>query len=316
MNADLMGTPDVNLVNKMNLYESFMSGPNKPLTTVSQMSRLSQSGIKILTYNVSWQSTSGLQPNWPICNSVDDANNERHYTKCIQNIATVIDENAPYDFVCLQEVANLDKIIAASLALSNMKYLEYQSGPEKMATFWNGNQYNLVENINGSFRTGRPFQILIFRENICLINLHLPHLNKTAVVKNLEYLITKIDPKITNYRFIMAGDFNYALNNPDEKKNFLPSLQLYDLKFHINPKYIATCCIPPFRRNTLQFDHVIDTLDMPVSVASPKVAEMASDHLPIIAILNDISVSRIYKNKYKSYRKKYGAFQGRTGKMI
>jgi endonuclease/exonuclease/phosphatase family metal-dependent hydrolase len=117
------------------------------------------------------------------------------------------------------------------------------------------------------------------------MNLHLPHLNKKAVVKNLEYMITKIDPKLKNHRFVIAGDFNYPMNNADSNKGFLPKLKLFDIEFHINANHIPTCCVPPFRKHTIQFDHVIDSLDTPISITSPKVESPASDHLPIIVIL-------------------------------
>ena len=89
----------------------------------------------------------------------------------------VIDNNGPYDFICLQEVSNSDEIIKESKILSSMNYNIHQSDSEQIGTFWN-KKYHLVKNRNSEFRPGRPYQVLIFEENICLINLHMPHVNK------------------------------------------------------------------------------------------------------------------------------------------
>lgn len=264
-----------------------------------------EAGITILTYNVSWQSTSGRQEKWPLCNNYSDESNSGYYGKCINNMIELIDGNGPYDFVCLQETTNLDTIISKSNFLSKMSNEKHQSGQEEMVTFWN-NKYHLIKIINGEFKAGRPYQILIFKEKICLVNLHMPHTNKFMIGRNLSKIAEKIS-HLDNYRYIMAGDFNYSINDPDPKISLLPKILLPQKEFFISPTYIKTCCVPPYEEHRTQFDHVIDSYAIPRAITSPTVVTPASDHLPIIAELEqDIdTMNRIYKLKYGKYKKKY-----------
>jgi hypothetical protein len=319
------GIKSINLLEETHWHEIFMEElrallvepqtfPIKENITqnkrVAKSDNVQPSKLKILTYNVSWQSTSGTQHGWPLCNNDTDETNERHFSKCVTHIVNIIDSNGPYDFVCLQEITNFDFIIKKSKTLPLMKYSMHKSGPEQIVTFWD-KKFHLVENYNGEFKPGRPYQITIFKENICLINLHLPHSNKIMLKKYLEHMFQSVNPNLKNYRFVMAGDFNYVLNDPNPKIGFLPTMSLVNTKFYISPTQIQTCCVPPFNTYKLQFDHVVDSFDVPMLVSSPTVNYPASDHLPILAILNDVTdvkdvtMDRIYHAKYKKYKKKY-----------
>lgn len=313
------GIKSITLIDENHWYEEFlnklretlMDGKKwQPSPIASRIATKKKSGIKILTYNVSWQSTSGKQSGWALCNNAIDETNDRHFTKCIQNMVKFIDDNGPYDFVCLQEITNLDIFIKESTVLPKMSYDAHKSGPEEIVTFWDA-KYHLSETKNGEFKPGRPYQILIFQEKICLINIHLPHTNKFRIKQNLGLMFDDLDTQLEGYRFIIAGDFNYAINHGDKRIGFLPKLHIHNTSFYIDPSYILTCCVPPFEKLKLQFDHVIDSFAMPGSINSPSMGYPASDHLPIIAILArkkeipDANMGRVYHYKYKKYKKKF-----------
>lgn len=310
------GIKSLTLIDENHWYEEFIKELRELLLknqVNSQPSRAQKEAnekkIIIFTYNVSWQSTSGEKSKWPLCNNTDESN-DRYFGICIQNIINVIDDNGPYDFICLQETTNINKIIEKSKILSSMDYKDHKSGPEQIVTFWN-KKYKLINKIYGQFVLGRPYQFLFFDNNFCVINLHLPHLHKYSVLEYIKCIFKNINPDLRKYRFIMAGDFNYVLNNPDPKIGFLPSIKIDNIVFNISPEYIGTCCIPPFDEYKLQFDHVLDTFDIPIKTISPTVSSPASDHLPLIAVLNNSSVStiagesRIFNKKYIKYKKKY-----------
>jgi len=79
--------------------------------------------MKVLSYNISWQSMTGLNNAWEFCNNNSDKSNERHYSKCIHSVVTMIDQNGPYDFVALQEASNHELIINNSSELKNLPFL-------------------------------------------------------------------------------------------------------------------------------------------------------------------------------------------------
>ena len=70
--------------------------------------------MKVLTYNVSWQSMTGLDSNWEFCNNTKNKNDDRHYSHCIINVANMIDNYCPFDFIALQEASNYKILIEQS----------------------------------------------------------------------------------------------------------------------------------------------------------------------------------------------------------
>jgi hypothetical protein len=239
--------------------------------------------MKILTYNLSWESMTGQQKDWIYCNNDSTKSSPKFFEKCINNMVTMIDNNAPYDFVALQEASNYKLLLEKSNYLEeNMDYRVGKSGRENIITFWDPTKYKLIKSINGSFQVGRPWTILIFQNGLCFINLHAGHYHFFVLMQKLASLITIIKNHIdiNTYRIIMAGDFNNIINENYTK------LMLARKKFFVNERRINT--IKKFKaEDGIQFDHVIDTKKRPIEVYSPKVANMASDHLPIITILSE-----------------------------
>ena len=236
--------------------------------------------MKILTYNVSWESMTGKKKDWLYCNNDTDKSNPKFFKKCITNVADVINKNGPYDFVALQEASNYRLLINESEHLQIMKHKIGRSGSENIITFWDPVKYKLIKSINGSFQTGRPWTALIFENNLCFVNIHAGHYHFFALTQKLAELISTLKKyiEINDYRIVIAGDFNNIINENYTK------LILSDKKFFMSKKRINT--IRRFSsKDQMQFDHVIDSKNIPLKIHSSKVAELSSDHLPIIAIL-------------------------------
>jgi hypothetical protein len=239
--------------------------------------------MKILSFNVSWESMTGKKSEWGLCNNKTDRSNPKHYMNCINNVANLIDDNGDYDFVSLQEAANYKKIIDNSKILKKMNNHVGISGKEEIVTFWN-EKYKLLNYIDGDFESGRPYNILIFRQLI-IINVHLGHYNKEILYNKLRKPIGNINmyngfkPK----RIIMMGDFNGEL-----QKYFGSKLKLNQYTFYINKKIILTCCSNIAKENkyTQQVDHIIDTKKAPVTYTIEQDDLLRSDHLPIFALIS------------------------------
>jgi hypothetical protein len=249
--------------------------------------------IKLLTYNLYWKAMTG---NHPACKS----------DICINNVADMIDKNDPYDFITFQEAANYEKLISLSKSLSNMSYRIHKSGPEYMITFWNPDKYNFDSIINGEFKAGRPWQAVFFKENICLINIHMGHFNKWTLIFHLNNMIKKIKESmdIKKYRIIIAGDFNYVINHINKEIGFGYCISIQGLRLYIKNTFISTCCQFPGKPTlSKHFDHVIDSLGTPFRVYSPVIQTPASDHNPIIALLA-VQKGGVYE-KYIKYKTKY-----------
>ena len=255
--------------------------------------------IRILTYNISWQSMVG-QAQWKLCNNSTDPNSPRHFSKCIQNVTDLIDSNGPYDIVCLQEASNYKKIISKSKILKQMSMALHKSGPEFIVTFWNKNTYHLIkEPLQTEFFPGRPIQVLEFDNHIKLINIHAGHFNKSVLVQKLSSVISSLGSEISD-RIIIAGDFNTDIE---------PIIKIAGILFYTSSeKKIPTCCGPGSYTN--YFDHVLDSAGPPIKIISPNVNPMASDHRPILATLEPTAShtfkgGKSYYDLYVKYKYKY-----------
>jgi len=265
--------------------------------------------INILSYNISWESTSGNVKNWSLCNNNTDINNPKHYSVCVNNISNVFDndndndnDNNNLDFITLQEATDYKKLIKKSSKLKTMKYEVYNSGLDVLVTFWNNSMYKLKYKILGKFEEGRPWMATIFKNNthtnnnnntsdLCLVNVHMGHYNKKEQLHMMNNMMIEIkkgiekkekkekkETQIKNtIRYIISGDFNYDIKEFGDSRN---SFNLNNTKFYFNPKHILTCCINRNRHN----DHVIDSLKSPNNISIPKVNYMASDHKPILVV--------------------------------
>ena len=246
--------------------------------------------INILSYNVSWESTSGSVKEWPLCNNNTNINNSRHYSVCVNNISSVFDDNL--DFITLQEATNYKNIISESKTLQNMNYEVHNSGLDVIVTFWKP-KYKVKYIIKGEFENGRAWMAIVFKnDNICLINVHLGHYTSDEEIIKLDEMLftikskmienenkTKITKEKTlNKRIIISGDFNYNIKELGNSKNIIT---INDINFYYNPKDILTCLVKRKRH----YDHIIDSYAKPMDINIPDVNYMASDHKPILGNL-------------------------------
>jgi endonuclease/exonuclease/phosphatase family metal-dependent hydrolase len=233
--------------------------------------------MNILTYNISWQSMTGNSSDWHLCNTVDQRS-DKYYGICINNIATFIDSNGPFDFIFLQEASNYELLIKQSKKLQTLSWAVHHSSRDVIVTFWNPDKFTIVENkiIGGKFKNGRPWIYIEFEENVSIINVHAPHCNKHLLQAYLEQMIKRIMDFTMIKRLIMCGDFNFY---------FKKSITLNNIKLHKSRDTILTCCSGINMTYQWQFDHVFDSKTKPIKIFSPKVNGLASDHKPLIAIL-------------------------------
>ena len=262
----------------------------KTLSSITYKKTLGKgsNNIKILSYNISWESTSGKKTSWPLCSNNTNPNNPKHYTVCIMNISKVITDN-PVDFITLQEASDYKKLMNEAQVLKTMNHITHSSGLDFMVTFWN-KKYKLQKTVKGEFETGRPWMACLFTNGICLINVHFGHYDQQGEISMITTMLEKVISSISNSvkRVIISGDFNYNIKdlwkNNLGKKNMLdipiPNNNL-GLKLHFHEKHILTCCVARRRH----YDHVLDSKSSPLDIQIPNVNYMASDHKPIIVTL-------------------------------
>uniref|UniRef100_A0A6C0EYS7 Endonuclease/exonuclease/phosphatase domain-containing protein n=1 Tax=viral metagenome TaxID=1070528 RepID=A0A6C0EYS7_9ZZZZ len=257
--------------------------------------------INILSYNVSWESTSGQDSKWPLCSNNSNPNSPKHFSVCVNNIASVFDSpDYELDFITLQEAKNYKNLIKQSQRLKKMKYELHKSGLDIIATFWNDHVagHKMVYTIKGEFEKGRPWMAIIFNNGLCLVNVHFGHYNEEEEMEHLEKMMAEIKKDIEKKgknivivkRFIISGDFNYDIkklsksrnnNNGSSNSSNSNNIILNNNKFFYNPKHILTCCVKRRRH----YDHVLDTIGIPIDINIPDVNYMASDHKPILVSL-------------------------------
>lgn len=117
-----------------------------------------------------------------------------------------------------------------------------------------------------------------------LVNVHFGHYNEEEEREHLTIMMQNIieygkNKKINVKRFIISGDFNYDIKNLGNGEKHI--IQIGNKEFHYHPKHILTCSI----RRRRHYDHVIDTQSPPRDINIPDVHYMASDHKPILAVL-------------------------------
>ena len=189
---------------------------HKSTTLSNEATRL----IKILSYNISWESMSGSVKNWSLCSNNSNPSNPKHNSVCVSNIADVfkqdleagfeksrtqtVSKNNNYknnnnnnnlDFITLQESTDFKKLIELSPQLKKMKYEVHNSGLDVMTTFWKP-KYKLLYTIKGEFEKGRPWMATVFNCGICLINVHFGHYNTNEEYRKLENMIFTIKEEI------------------------------------------------------------------------------------------------------------------------
>src|SRR5271154_750528 len=247
--------------------------------------------MHVLSYNVYYMSTLGTHP---LCQQKMQTN----LNICMSNIIQAIDANGPYDFVGLQEATNWDIIQNNSLQLKNMKHVFYNPGGEDMITFYDA-KYQLddtSDQITGNMAdTGRPFIVLFFKGNLCVINLHAGHagdiykfddyLEKTLRRATYSPSMSDYLLKLQTYDIIMMGDCNDPLsisntfdilNNPFFKIS--GGRKLYGI--NKTPTW-GRIIIKSTDKMSVAYDHILST-NQNISTQVLPILH-ASDHFPIMA---------------------------------
>ncbi len=279
---------------------------NSSLQPSLQSSLKLKPSMSILSYNVSWESMTGNDKKWMLCNSnsnnnKNDSSSSRHNSVCVGNVANVFDTAAEsLDFITLQESGEYKQLIKQSPTLQNMNYKTHKSGLDTICTFWN-KKYNsqLLYSIKGEFEEGRPWMAVCFKKNainntthttytlLCIVNVHMGHYTHTEEMEKLDKMMIEIKKYISKknkdrpqVRYIISGDFNYDIKQFGEYHRNC-NFKIDNTKFYYNPKNLLTCCLRRRRHN----DHIIDSLAKPVSISIPDVEFMASDHKPKLGII-------------------------------
>ncbi|AQN68046.1 5-nucleotidase superfamily protein [Saudi moumouvirus] len=251
--------------------------------------------VKILSYNIFFKSMIN-NPLHKKCKIIHDPENNLDYNSCLKNVSNFIQDNSDFDFVLLQEATNWNIIQKITPALQNMKFINHKYDLEEIVTFYHVNyKLDKTHNMIKGYMTdkNRPFLILFFNNELCLINLHAGHHQDiyhfdNHLIKILEKYHHKnifLD-KLKSYNIIMAGDFNDNLEDNSlkilENKYFgmnggrklygfnkIPSCCSYNLDKIYQPK---------------SYDHILSTLN---NISSQVITiKSASDHMPIIGYVN------------------------------
>lgn len=253
--------------------------------------------IKILTYNISWESMTGQwEPSHALCTG-------KEKKKCQQNVASFINDEGPFDFILLQEASEYSSVIDLLDGKKAYNFYQSESGREDMVTLWNKDKYNLQKDDVGKGilggEKGRPYQILPFEEKILLMNIHAGHkgeCNLLFILNELKYYLI-LHPQYNDYRIIIGGDFNHKIL---EQFNEEYQFEYEDLpRFYIDDKHFITCCIGEGENTTPRFwkwenknhvDFIIDTAGKPTYNGYDYEEKWnqyfpASDHLPVVACL-------------------------------
>ena len=237
--------------------------------------------ISVLSYNISWESMSGAKKDWALCSNNTNPKNPRHVSVCVSNIGKVINEN-PTDFITLQEATEYKKLLLECPRLKKMQYKVHNSDLDVIVTFWD-NKYKMIDSVEGEFEKNRPWMAILFSNGICLVNVHFGHYDSNEEYNKMENMIKKINAKIKENiikcnRYIISGDFNYDIKDLAGGNGII---NLDGVKFYNHPKHMLTCCVSRRRH----YDHIIDSYKPPKDIFIPNVEYMASDHKPIIGLL-------------------------------
>ena len=241
---------------------------------------------------------------------------------CKRNITRFIDSelhNKDYHFIGLQEASGYDYIIKHSPKLQTMNFKHYKPGSEDMILFYNKTKYILDENYmvkSWMHDTGRPFMILFFNDNICVINIHAGHRdditqfdnhlqNTFKGLKHNSVVIGKeaeILEKIRTYNIICMGDFNKSITSgfrilnrqlfgPTVSLTCCDSINLFTKSYNINSgKYVGS------------YDQILTSWNDAKQTMVHYPPAPASDHLPVSRTVN-LPLSGGKNNMYDKYMK-------------
>jgi hypothetical protein len=252
--------------------------------------------IAIASYNILWEIME--KDNHNALLDLFFKNNYKTMKKnLLANIQNVYDRYNPQIY-CFQEAAGYNEIIKI---FDKKKYSSHinKSGPEYMLTVWNNLRFKLKKTFDGEFESGRPFCILIFKDNLtkkyfALINLHAGHRTNTdtSIFNPIQKLINKNLKDFSQIsRIILVGDFNRDINHENKSNEY--HINIADTKYKFNyyeKPSNNTCCDVTGDKLKRNFDHVLDSEKIPMLRHELNkeswYAYPSSDHVMIMSILN------------------------------
>ena len=221
--------------------------------------------LKIVTYNLCWEGLEAEKKK-PFGKGKIDMSHciVNNKNICISNIANILTNSSNYDFILLQEIVENQwskLLIAIKDFMPNFEehykwILTNQNGDKKAGIMVIYNKkYSIKYQMEGELETaeisisnkigGRPYQIIIFNENLVVLNVHFPHKEDIKPYINFEKtLSTKLNTELRNiielknpkYQIIMGGDFNMdprhfiqRILSGLNRKFYLPNIKINSL---------------------------------------------------------------------------------------
>jgi hypothetical protein len=247
--------------------------------------------FNIMSYNVCWEAmTLGLK----LC-TTDDPKKSICKSNILSNISNNIKKYIP-DFATFQEASEHNNIIELFDSKLYNNHVNI-SGKEIMLTLWNKKKFTLINSYDSEFNVGRPYTILIFKnnknnKNIALINIHANHETNTEQVifdKINKFIKSNIELDVKNSitRVIMSGDFNRNVYE-DNTSNYIVKFSL-EFKLCRFPNDDVTYYSFYKYGDKYIYDHIIDSkgpiLKKILGNSSQNYKVPSSDHILIIGKL-------------------------------
>jgi len=262
--------------------------------------------VKVLSYNIFFKAMVS-DPIYENCGPIINDNKYNiKYTNCLKNVSNFAEANKPYDFVDLQEATNWRILQKITPTLSEMHAVSHKPGLDEIVTFYSS-KYQLDDSeyeIAGFLEDkNRPFLILFFKNNICIINIHAGH--KKDIYKFDYYLKHFLSSdknsekiflaKFKTYDIIMVGDLNdNLLPKKSNSTEDISKFKILSNKIFFNNERILysinhkpTCCDRTLAatKQNITFDHILSTLPPIQNISTVFPVKRASDHIPIISII-------------------------------
>lgn len=249
--------------------------------------------MKLLTYNISWESVTGQYNTQEKNKKKFMCLNQPFPTKCLANIIENIKNNYG-DIMALQEVAKY-KYILSKMRISlphNYKYVHHISRKNNIVTLYNANIIKHHFSYKNEFKIKRPYIISFFNSNnnyFFVINVHFPHYDDftedkkkffydslDGIIDNLNKIKndnSNLENKFINSNFIIMGDFNMIIDF-DIKLNIFNKTISFTKSENIN-----TCCDVINGKNFYkQFDNILTSFNNIKYNDIKNIKYPASDH--------------------------------------
>jgi hypothetical protein len=279
------------------------------------------SPILVMSYNVSFQAMThnAIGTAAALGRACVIKPGHHKLTICADQMAQLI-EGVPatvgldnFDFVGIQEASRWWELqLHAPTTLGRMEAVHSTSRPSVMASFYNSQKYDLLNEIHGEFSTGRPFQILVCQSRldretgVIFINAHFFHDDSRYAFNTISDYLTDAFADIgaghrqRSYRIVVVGDFNEAAWDWERQelavKTWTPihGMEMDQTVSVENTPH--TCCKSDGRWSDgaggLRWggrggDYIFDSAQ-PAKLMIPEnynPEELCSDHLPVIAVL-------------------------------